>query len=369
MRCGAVDVDYIIVGQGLAGSALALKLMLRGRRVMVVDNAYHDGASKVAAGVLNPVTGRWMVKTWNVDTVLPAAKNFYRQMEKVCAQPFFAERDILRLCRSAFETRRWEQRRRQDAYTAYVGEALAAGALWPGLHDPCGGFPILQGGWVDTPVWLDAAAAYLRERDAIRSTAFSHGDLQVTRAGVDWHGLRARRIVFCEGWGVRHNPWFRHLPLEPSKGEVLTVRGHVPMPGHILNAGKWIVPLPERTLFRIGSTWEWRHVDTQPTAKARGDLLRAAHAMLKDPVDADAVVEHQAGVRPASVDRLPWAGVHPRHPCIAIMNGLGAKGALYAPWLAECLMDSIEHGHPLPAEVDCARFAFTLGHRPQSAIR
>lgn len=350
-----MDVDYLIIGQGLAGSALALTLLRRGKRVAVVDNNYIDGASRVAAGVLNPVTGRWMVKTWAVDQALPAAKTFYRSMEPLLHTSVLEERCIARLCRSDFEIKRWSKRRQQQAYRGYVGEAMMAGELWHGLSDACGSFPILQGGLLDTCRWLDAVARYLQDKNALIRAPFKHEQVSISPEAVEWQGCRANCLVFCEGWAVRNNPWFGYLPLEASKGEVLTFDGQIPLPGYILHASKWIVPLPSGTQYRAGSTWQWNPTDAAPSEAGRIEMLRAVRTMLVAPPAAESIIAHQAGVRPASADRLPWLGRHPRQSRLVVFNGLGAKGALYAPWLAEILAEHLALGVPLPKEVDIAR--------------
>ncbi|HBA65740.1 MAG TPA: FAD-dependent oxidoreductase, partial [Methylococcaceae bacterium] len=57
-----MDIDFLIVGQGLAGSLLAFELIQRNAQVMVVDDG-RENASEVAAGLINPVTGIRLVKS------------------------------------------------------------------------------------------------------------------------------------------------------------------------------------------------------------------------------------------------------------------------------------------------------------------
>ena len=60
-------LDYIIVGQGLAGTHLGFELESRGKSIRIIDNNFKNSSSKVAGGMFNPITGRNMVKTWKAD--------------------------------------------------------------------------------------------------------------------------------------------------------------------------------------------------------------------------------------------------------------------------------------------------------------
>jgi choline dehydrogenase-like flavoprotein len=69
-----MQVDFLIVGQGLAGSLLARSLRLRGRKVHVVDDGWKSSASQVAAGLMTPLTGRRFTLTKDYPELFAAAK-------------------------------------------------------------------------------------------------------------------------------------------------------------------------------------------------------------------------------------------------------------------------------------------------------
>ena len=60
-----MKVDYLIIGQGLAGSLLAWELIQRRCSVVVVDNG-NENASQIAAGLINPITGMRFVKYYSL---------------------------------------------------------------------------------------------------------------------------------------------------------------------------------------------------------------------------------------------------------------------------------------------------------------
>ncbi|MEO1998698.1 MAG: FAD-dependent oxidoreductase, partial [Planctomycetaceae bacterium] len=72
--------DYLIVGQGLAGTALAWSLTWRHRNILVVDRSRPSSASRVAAGLITPITGQRLTPTWRYNEFWPAAVEFYRRV-------------------------------------------------------------------------------------------------------------------------------------------------------------------------------------------------------------------------------------------------------------------------------------------------
>jgi len=72
--------DYIILGQGICGSFLSYYLQKAGKQVLVIDKPSPHTASKAASGIINPVTGRRIVKTWLIDELLPFTWGAYQQL-------------------------------------------------------------------------------------------------------------------------------------------------------------------------------------------------------------------------------------------------------------------------------------------------
>ena len=75
--------EYLIVGMGIAGASLAIELISRNKRILVTDNYDPNSASRVAAGMFNPVTSKVRNFTWMADQLFPYLDNFYRSAEKL----------------------------------------------------------------------------------------------------------------------------------------------------------------------------------------------------------------------------------------------------------------------------------------------
>lgn len=341
----------LIVGQGIAGSLAAWELGHRGHSVTVVADSSRDRASDVAAGILNPVTGKRLVKTWNAEGLLSAARATYRAIEQTTAHRFFHEQSIFRIYRSADEEKRWEKRRGDAAYADFVGkrEVLPDHLA---VANPHGGFTIDQVGYVDTRTLTTALADWIHHDHTLIDTAFRHRDMAIETDAVAWRGMRYDRVVFCEGWHIGNNPWFDWLPFRHAKGEILDLRLADPPPDQILSGGKWLLPIGKHH-YRLGSTWSWDHLDNQPTGIGKAALLKGLRDMTRLTAEPE-IIAHAAGVRPCSDDAMPFIGAHPDNDRLWVLNGLSSKGAFYGPYaanyLAERMSDKRSIENPIAVE-------------------
>jgi glycine/D-amino acid oxidase-like deaminating enzyme len=343
-------VDFLIVGQGLAGSLLAWKLLQSGAQVLLLDEG-ENNASRVAAGLINPVTGMRLVKTPGVDSLLPEAVALYRQLEQRFAAMFYVEKPLLRILAND-EERRYAQKRSADAGYRHYIERLSP----PENFAPFGSLVQKRSGYLLTTALLDSLRDFFRACGAYRAAALTYEDLAVAEECVQWQDVRARRAVFCEGYRCRNNPWFAWLPLQPVKGEILTLRG-APLPECIVNYGQWLIPL-DGGLFRVGATFDREHLDTLPTESAKQQLLGNLQTHCPQ-VNVTGVLSQHAGIRPTTLDKQPFLGAHPRFSQLSIFNGFGAKGSLSIPYYARRFADFLLHGAALPATADVQRHVAT----------
>lgn len=85
----AGKLDCLIIGQGLAGSALAMQMLARGWRILVINRSDAASPSQIAAGLFNPVTGKMFAKTWMVDELFPFLHQYYREVEQLTGVHFY----------------------------------------------------------------------------------------------------------------------------------------------------------------------------------------------------------------------------------------------------------------------------------------
>ncbi|HEX6890914.1 MAG TPA: FAD-dependent oxidoreductase, partial [Chryseolinea sp.] len=89
-------LHYIILGHGLAGASIAVQLLKHGKKILVIDKPSPTTASRVAAGLFNPITGRKMVKSWLADKLFPFLHQYYREVETLTACKFFYPMPVYR---------------------------------------------------------------------------------------------------------------------------------------------------------------------------------------------------------------------------------------------------------------------------------
>lgn len=348
----SMSFDYLIVGAGVAGSLLAWHLQELGVSVLLVDRPNPAAASHVAAGIINPVTGRRIVKARYVDEIIAHARQFYTSFEQQVGAQVYSDFPIYRIFRSEDERMLWEQRSTRPDYACSMGGILHTPALPTALHTPFGAGEILGGGWVQLSALLPALHHNLAHTSLALENSIAHKDIQWNGTCAAWNGITAKRVVFCEGWRGVRNPAFSFLPFLPSYGETVVFSAPELHTNAILNADVHIVPLGNH-LFKAGATNKWDITNETPSEEGKSELMEKISAVLTVPYQ---IVEHAAGIRPSIADRRPVAGVHPQYPYIGILNGLGSKGVSFGPWAAHHFAQFLVNNTPLPPFIDIARF-------------
>ncbi len=332
----------LIIGQGIAGTLLARSLRKRGLEVHVADGNLAGASSSVAAGIINPVTGKRFVKSWRFDEFFPIAKETYQQIEQELGISIWEERPTLRLLGTPEEANDWSIRCAQPEYTEYLGEMADAGA-WTAYLKP--GFRlglIRKSARVNFPVLLSAFREKVLREGFFLKKSIDYQEIEMLLQTYD-------RVVFCEGWRAEANPFFPESQFRVSKGEALIIRfpetenvgrlegvPHV-LPTDMLKKTMLLVPLGDGT-FWVGSTYRWHFDDTLPGQEGRDFILSYLHEMFDTPFE---IVNQVSGIRPTMIDRRPVVGQSKLNSKVFIFNGLGTKGALLAPFFAQQLAGEI----------------------------
>jgi glycine/D-amino acid oxidase-like deaminating enzyme len=342
-----MEVDYIIVGQGIGGTLLAYLLRKRGASVMVVDRPQPDAASLVAAGTINPITGRKYVKSWMIDDLIPAAKEIYGQISADYGIEACRPVNILRVLTTAEEENTWLSKSADPQVGHYIVEPPDASQCEGRLSDAMAYGELKGCLQVRMVEILTAVRNDVRQTDSLREETFDYDQLHITDSGVTYQGIAASACIFAEGHAVRYNPYFSTIKWQPVKGEVLRIR----IPGapftKVVRHRIFITHLQD-DLYWVGARYIHNFVDAEPTADERAYLVAELDKVLDIPYE---VVDHQAGIRPAVSGRRPVVGPHPMHPRLYLFNGLGTKGASLAPYFASQLVDHLLDDEPLDEAV------------------
>lgn len=344
-----MQIDVLIVGQGLAGSLLAWELLRQHMRVMVVDTG-SENASKVAAGLINPITGQRLVKSSDIEQLLPVALDCYQQYAKAFKQDFFIPLQMLRILKNAREQQYAQQRLQQAEYQAFLAECID---LPVGLIADFGVLQQQHTGYLKTRELLKKLQDFFIAHASYRQAKLDYQDITL-QPSLKWQDVKPQHIVFCEGYHGKQNPWFGNLPFQPAKGEILSCRTQTNYPNLILNYGNWLVP-NQALHFRIGATFQPGQTDTTPTEQAKKSLLQALSDVYPI-LESVEVLAHHVGVRPATLDKQPFIGSHPHQTNLHIFNGFGAKGSLSIPWYARQFVSTLKQQTKLPSTGHIQRY-------------
>lgn len=339
--------DYIIVGQGIAGSILAHLLLARGQRVVVIDKGHEQAASRVAAGTINPVTGRKYVKSWRVDDLLPAARAVYTAIGDRLGIAAFEDSHILRVLFTPEDENTWLARSADPLVAQYMIDPADASECAGKLLDAPAYGELTGCMQVRMPAILAAMRSYLAEQEALLEEAIDYKAIHPVAGGVEYKGACARAMIFAEGHGVLSNPYFGHIKWQPVKGEVL----HIKIAGapftKVIRHRLFITHLHD-DIYWVGARYIHQYQDHLPTSDERQYLISELDRILDIPYD---IVDHQAGIRPAVSGRRPVLGRHPEHPQLCLFNGLGTKGASLAPFFGRQLVDHLLDDAAIDSEV------------------
>jgi glycine/D-amino acid oxidase-like deaminating enzyme len=343
-------IDYLIIGSGLAGISFAEVALRNNKSILVLDNN-SQSSSKIAGGLYNPVILKRFSEVWNAQEQLIVMNEFYAILEEKLKCKVDYKRPIFRKFFSVEEQNNWFSASDKASLAPFLSTELIYNKF-AGIDSPYGYGEVLQTGYVDTALLLKNYRAYLINENLFREESFDYNALQIKGDKIWYKGICAKHIIFAEGFGMHSNPYFNHLPLDGTKGELFIIKAPGLELDVIVNTSVFILPLGN-DLFKVGATYNWKDKTNLPTEEGKAELI----TRIKEIIICDfEIVEHFAGVRPTVKDRRPLVGTHQNYNLIHILNGLGTRGVMLGPAMANTLFDYIENQIPLDSTIDINRF-------------
>lgn len=343
-------LDYIIVGQGLAGSVLALELLERGLTVKVIDNDHYKSSSKIAGGLVHPMSFRRTILSWNAELLSEHSIHYYQKKEKELGISFFESLTFLRLFGSIEEQNNWFGKQSITPFNKVLFD-FKNDLTEYGVKNTFGLGRVNWSYRLEVSVFLEAVKKQLLASDSLITEKFKHELLTVSEQEVSYNGVTAKGIVFCEGHQYIHNPFFNYIPENLTKGEILKIKVTNFSP-YAISKNCFVLPL-EGDEYILGATYDWGKKDYEATVEAKEELLEKFAVISDKPFE---VLEHRVGIRPTTVDRKPILGSHPIKSTIHIFNGLGSKGVQLAPYYAGRMVDYLVNASVIEKEINNARF-------------
>ena len=93
-----------------------------------------------------------------------------------------------------------------------------------------------------------------------------------------------------------------------------------------------------------GATYDFNTIDEIPTQEGKEKLIMSVEKIITPTFR---VSGHFASIRPSTIDRRPIIQQHKDHPLLYIFNGLGSKGVMMGPWMANMLCQQLVKGEIL----------------------
>jgi len=342
--------QYLLVGFGVAGFSFMQQLEENKRSFLVIDTNSQQ-SSRIAGGMFNPIILKRFTPAWKAAEFLPYALLQFKKAELTYNDTYIHYIDIYRKLASVEEQNNWTVAMDKPIMREFMQD-LSFKKI-EGIEAPFG-YGVLRGtGIVNVAAVLDAAIKDLERKELLLKEKFNYEELEVKDTYIEYRGIKAKNIVFCEGYGMMENPFFNFLPLLGTKGEMLMIETKANIP-HIVKSAAFLAPdVTKKGRYYVGATYNWQDKSNEPTEAARNQLEERLSKLLLEPYE---VVMQKAGIRPTVKDRRPIIGKHPKHSSLSILNGMGTRGVILAPYMAKKLFEHIEFNLPLPKEVSINRF-------------
>lgn len=343
---------YLIIGQGIAGTMLSYFLHLRAVDFKVINQLLPGATSKIAAGLMNPITGRRLVKSWRYEALSAFAKDSYLHLSQLLKKQYLEEKSILKALHTVFDENEWLRRSAFPENLPYFKDQADLETYQSIVQATFGWGEIQGAAKINLASLVDDWSEFLLQKNRIQNEVFNFELLELKSNHVRYKGVKYQKVIFCEGSQALKNPFFNFLPFAFTKGELFIVR----IPGFsatkILKNKIYLIPLGNE-LFWVGSTNQFTFENTAPTK----DQWNSLHHSLKEAIHVPfEILSHHAGIRPTIKDKRPILGPHPEFSPLYIFNGLGTKGASLAPLFAHQLCEHLLDGRPIDDSVHIRRF-------------
>ncbi|WP_223548741.1 FAD-binding oxidoreductase [Aestuariivivens sp. NBU2969] len=345
-----MKVDYIVVGIGLAGIGFCEQLRANNKTFVVFDDQ-SQRSSIVAGGLYNPVVLKRFTPVWKSDEQLLLASSLYSNLEKRLKVKLDYKIPVYRKFTSFEEQNDWYTASDKPQLTKYLSTSLIRNNN-NAVNAPYGFGEVKYTGRIAVKKMVKAYKHELNQEGRLIESEFKHSMLHVINSDVTYNHIKAKNIVFTEGYNMSKNPFFTDLPLLPTKGELLTIHAPDLEIDYVLKGPVFLIPLKHHN-YLVGATYGWGDTSNTISESAKIELSDKLKTLINCPFE---VVDQVAGVRPTVKDRRPLVGRHATHGNLYVFNGLGTRGVMIAPYVAKQLFEYIEFNTPLDKDIDIKRF-------------
>lgn len=343
---------YILVGQGLAAYVIAHKLQSKNIEFTMIGKPGLSNSSLVAAGIWNPIVFKRLTKSWMAEQLLFSLENFYKDCEEKLKTKLVTRRKLIRPFSEEQEIKLWLKKAKNEMAEFLSQEVFSEDkAKYLNCPMPLGFGEVLGAGSLDIKTFIDESRKYFGNN--VKEELFVYQDLIINKEKLRYHELETDGIIFCEGHLIKENPFFNYIPMKPVKGEVLDVRfSELQFKNAIISKGGFLMDTLNGE-YKAGSTFNWEELNDRPSEKGKEEIEKKIRQITEREFT---IIQHKAGIRPSVIDRRPVMGVHPEFNALYVFNGLGTKGVMLAPFLADNFVNFMLNSEALNSETNVSRF-------------
>ncbi len=348
--------DYIIIGQGICGTWLSYYLLKENKSVIVFDKKDEQSASNVASGLINPVTGRRVVTTWMADELMPFAWQQYNEISQLLHANFIEQKNVLAFPFAPDLQQAFQQRmQQQNSYIQAI--SLQKEELHSYFNFPFDVFEISPCYVVEMRALLNEYRKYLKDKNILFSEIFDENILVFNDDFVAYKNIKAKKIIYANGMQASKSKYWKNLPFVENKGQALIAEIDDLNTCCTYKFGHLTLIHLKNNLWWIGSSNELVFQTIEPTEEFKQRTISSLKSILKIPF---IIKDHWSSLRPATVERRPFAGIHPTKKQIGILNGMGSKGCSLSPWFAKEFAENLIYEKPINPLADVRRFSKLL---------
>ena len=339
--------DFIIVGQGIAGSSFAFNLLRKNKSFYIVDKLNTLSSSRVALGVYNPVILKWYTKPWHIQNQLKFFFKFYGEYEQFFKTKIIFDIGVYKYLHTNYDQNNWLAKSLR--LSKLLSNNLYSLSKQNLINKKFYGL-INSSGRINVSEFLDSFKKFCLE-NLLDQSHFDYEQLKISNKSIKYKNIKASNIIFCEGSSASHNPFFDSLKFTPTKGEILDVKFQNFNFKSIVHSNLLFVPKEDNS-YSVGAAYDWLD-DNLATQKAKQKIQSVIKKTINSKFN---LINHKCAIRPSIIDRRPFVGTHANYNNLHILNGLGSRGVLLAPYLSKLLFDKIFYGKSIPQEIDARRF-------------
>lgn len=340
-------VDYIIVGDGYAGLFFAHQL-IKNNKSFVIFSEGRKSASQVSAGIINPVVLKKFTTFWKAQQQIDFLKNTLQEIELYTGKNYLIEASIHRVFHDENEQNLWLKKSENEELTNFLSKDFKHLEVVNNIFDTG---KVNQSARLDVSSFFNDLFTYFENNSQLIKDKFEYSQLNTSEA--IYKNITYKNIIFCEGMGVKENPYFSDIPVIPNKGHHIKVKLSTPIPENVTIKKKHFLFPTNDGLHFYGGTYDREQLHHHIDDSAVEQLTKGLSEIY--PYDFE-INEVNFGFRPTVKDRRPIIGRHPQNKNLYVFNGLGARGILNGCFFAKSLYDFVENNIPLDEEVSLERF-------------